>query len=66
MDEARPASSAVPPPGPATPVIETATSAGVWARTPCAMARATACDTAPSATIRAAGTPSISVLAALE
>ena len=56
----------VPPPGPATPVIDTATSAREWASAPVAMARATASDTAPSAAISAAGTPSISALAALE
>ena len=47
-------------------VTATATCTGAWARAPAAMARATGSLTAPWAAMRSAGTPSKSVLAALE
>ncbi len=58
--------SALPPVGPATPVTATATWACACATAPSAMARATGSLTAPCCAISAAGTPSSSVLAALE
>ena len=56
----------LPPPGPAMPVIDTATWAREWARAPSAMARATGWLTAPWPAITAADTPSISLFASFE
>ncbi len=50
--------SAVPPPGPAMPVTETATSAPSRARAPAAIAAAVSAETAPCRRNRSAGTPS--------
>src|SRR5438105_2693968 len=50
--------SAVPPPGPATPVTDAATSTPSRSRTPRAMARAVSADTAPKRASISAGTPS--------
>jgi len=58
--------SALPPVGPATPVTATVNCTGAWRIAPAAMARATGSLTAPWASISSAGTPSSSVLAALE
>ena len=55
--------SALPPPGPATPVTLMARSARDRATAPSAMARATGSLTAPCAAIRAGATPTSSVLA---
>ena len=58
--------SGEPPVGPATPVTATLTWAALRCTAPSAMARATGSLTAPCALMSAAGTPSSSVLAALE
>ena len=55
-----------PPPGPATPVIATVSSASERASAPSAIARATGSDTAPCRAISSAGTPIAPALAALE
>ena len=47
----------VPPPGPATPVVETATSAPLRARRPSAISRAQASLTAPKASSVSGRTP---------
>jgi coenzyme Q-binding protein COQ10 len=57
---------AVPPPGPATPVTDTAISARECFSAPSAIARATSALTAPCSSIRSAGTPINSVFASLE
>ncbi len=57
--------SAVPPPGPAIPVVATARSTPLASRRPDAIARATGSLTAPCASRSAGGTPSSSILAAL-
>src|SRR6185503_17184058 len=54
--------SSVPPSGPATPVTATPTSTASRSLTPVAIASATSAETAPCASIRAAGTPSSAVL----
>ena len=57
--------SAVPPPGPATPVIATAVSAPKRLSAPAAIAWATSAETAPCAAISAASTPRSATLASL-
>ena len=58
--------SALPPPGPAMPVTDTATPASERASAPSAIVFATGSLTAPTRAISSAGTPSISVLASFE
>ena len=55
-----------PSPGPATPVMPTPTSAPSRSRAPAASASATSALTAPTRSIRSAGTPARSCLAWLE
>ena len=57
---------AVPPPGPAMPVIPTPTSAPTRARAPSASASATSTDTAPIPSDQIAGTSASGVFAAFE
>jgi len=57
---------AVPPPGPATPVIATAISASLPFSAPCAIAHAVAVETAPKVSSTSALTPSRLILALLE
>ena len=58
--------SAVPPPGPAIPVIADARCRRRnGAAPPAAIASATACDTAPCPSISAASTPNKSIFASL-
>jgi hypothetical protein len=65
MHEADPTGfSALPPPGPAMPVMATARSTGAWASAPRAIASAVFRLTAPWRSRIAAGTPSIACLAA--
>ena len=56
----------LPPSGPATPVIATATSALLRLSAPFAIAQATAIETAPKVSMRSGETPSISCLASFE
>src|SRR5271167_3565773 len=58
--------SALPPPGPATPVIDTARSIGARASAPSAIAVAVSALTAPCAAITSGGTPSNSDFASFE
>ena len=58
--------SAVPPVGPAIPVVATTTSTPLRSRSPSAMARATSSLTAPCLSISASGTPSSSTFARFE
>jgi len=58
--------SAVPPPGPATPLIATATSACERSSAPLAIDHAQAIETAPKVSMMSCATPSISILAAFE
>lgn len=64
--QTRPSGLLSDPPGPAIPVMETARSARERSSAPSAMARATSSETAPCASISAAGTPRSSVLASFE
>jgi len=56
----------LPPPGPAMPVIATAVSAWLCFNAPCAIAQATAIDTAPKVSRMSRLTPTASILASLE
>ena len=58
--------SALPPPGPAMPVTETARSTGERPSAPAAIAAATSRLTAPCWAMSAIGTPSSELLASLE
>src|SRR6476646_11956682 len=58
--------SALPPPGPAIPVIAIAVSAPNRLSAPAAIASATGSDTAPWVSIRCGSTPSSSLLASFE
>ena len=58
--------SAEPPLGPAIPVMATVQLARLCASAPWAMARAVASETAPWRSSVVGGTPSMSILAALE
>ena len=54
------------PPGPAMPVVDSATWPALLASAPCAIAAATSSLTAPNCAISAAGTPSIADFDAFE
>ena len=58
--------SGVPPPGPEIPEVAIPKSLPNRSRTPSAIARTDASDTAPSLSITAAGTPSIAIFASFE